>query len=118
MTKINNYEELVAERIRLQNELQKQKSFFKAEINEVKTKLEPIGDVISFLGIFRGKNTASRPSLLKTGVSMGIDLLVRDKLSKANWVIRALIPAVLKGISNQIIKKKMPSAIPSTKMVE
>ena len=113
MTKINNYEELVAERIRLQHELQKQKSFFKAEINEVKTKLEPIGDVISFLGIFRGKNTAN-PSLLKTGVSMGIDLLVRDKLSKANWVIRALIPAVLKGISNQIIKKKMPS----TKMVE
>ena len=117
MTKINNYEELVAERIRLQNELLKQKSFFKAEINEVKTKLEPIGDVISFLGIFRGKNTAS-PSLLKTGVSMGIDLLVRDKLSKANWVIRSLIPAVLKGISNQIIKKKMPSAMPSTKMVE
>lgn len=111
MTKINNYEELVAERIRLQLELQKQKAFFKSEINEVKAKFEPIGDVISFLGIFKKKSAevAGTSSILKTGVSMGIDLLVRDKLSKANWIVRSLVPAALKGISNLIIRKKTSS---------
>ncbi len=114
MMKINNYTELVAERIRLQQELQKQKSFFKAEINEVKTKLEPLRDIISFFGIFKAKNVGTS-SILKTGLSMGIDLLVRDNLlSKANWVARAVLPVILKGISNQIIKKKTPSV----KMIE
>ena len=111
MTKINNYTELVAERIRLQEELKKQKLFFKGEINEVKTKLEPIRNVMSFLGIIKSKNAAIGPSsILKTGLSMGIDLLVRDKLlSKAGWITRAILPVIIKGISKQFINKKTPS---------
>ncbi len=108
MTQISNYTELRAERIRLEGELRKQKAILKSEIRSVKEKLEPVGDVISFLGIFKKKETGTQ-SLLKTGVSLGIDLLVRDKLlSKAGWIMRAVLPLVLKGISNQFIKKKAP----------
>ncbi len=108
MTRISNYTELRAERIRLEGELRNQKAILKSEIQSVKEKFEPVGDIISFLGIFK-KKEAGTQSLLKTGVSLGIDLLVRDKLlSKAGWIVRAVLPFVLKGISNQFIKKKAP----------
>lgn len=108
MTKISNYTELVAERIRLEEELKKHKLFFKGEINEVKEKLEPIRNVMSFLGILKSKNVSAGPSsILKTGLSMGIDLLVRDNLlSKAGWITRAVLPVIIKGISKQFINKK------------
>ncbi len=107
MSKINNYEELIAERHRLEGEIQRQKAILKTEINTVKSKLEPLGDVISFLGIFK-KKEAGPSSLLKTGLSMGIDLLVRDNLlAKAGWVARAVLPVILKGVSKQLMKKKV-----------
>ena len=106
MTRISNYKELVAERVRLEEDLQNQKSNLKAELNLIKAKLEPFGDLISLLGIFKKKDVGTS-SLLKTGVSMGIDLLVRDNiLAKAGWMVRTLLPVVLKGISNQFINKK------------
>ncbi len=106
MSKINNYEDLIIERSRLELEIQRQKAILKMEMNEVKAKLEPLGDLISFMGIFKKKDVGTS-SLLKTGVSMGIDLLVRDNLlAKAGWIVRTLLPVILKGISNQFISKK------------
>ncbi|HOX81919.1 MAG TPA: hypothetical protein PLJ60_11815 [Chryseolinea sp.] len=106
MTRISNYTELVAERIRLEAELQSQKSVLKTEMKLVKEKFDPLIDIISALGIFKRKDSRTS-SLLKTGLSVGIDLLVRDNLlSKASWIARTLLPVVLKGVSNQLLKKK------------
>ena len=59
MTRISNYTELRAERIRLEYELRNQKALLKSEIRVVKEKLEPVGDIISFLGIFKKKETCA-----------------------------------------------------------
>lgn len=106
MSKINNYEELVAERRRLETDLQKLIAVLKTEMNAMRVKLEPLGDLISFSGI-QGKKEAGTLSLLKAVVSIGIDLLARDNLLvKAGWMARVLFPAVLKSISKQFIAKK------------
>lgn len=110
MSKINNYEELIAERARLEALLQKQKASIKQEVNEVKAKLEPLSNVVSFLGIFKKPNAGSS-LLLNTGLSMGIDLLVRNTpLAKVGWLARTILPAVVKGISNQLLKKNVASS--------
>ena len=109
MSKINNYEELVAERIRLEEQLQLQKAILSAQVNEVRSKVEPLISLASIFGIFK-KQEIGNSSLLRTGLSMGIDLLVRDTLlAKASWMARALLPPILKGISNQFTKKKIIS---------
>jgi len=71
MTTINNitnYKELVAERTRLEMELQNQKLALKAEIDEAKTKLEPIAYAMSSLGFLKGKD-GEQSSLLKKGMN-------------------------------------------------
>jgi hypothetical protein len=108
MTTINNitnYKELVAERTRLEMELQNQKLALKAEIDEAKTKLEPIAYAMSSLGFLKGKD-GEQSSLLKKGMSMGIDFLVRDNmLSRAGWATKIVLPAVLKGVSKLFFNK-------------
>jgi len=65
-----------------------------------------ITDTISMLGLVKGKH-GEKSSLLQTGLSMGIDLLVRDNLlSKAGWAARIVLPAVLKGFSKLFLNKR------------
>ncbi len=90
--------------MRLEAALRNQKAFFKAEISEIKTKIEPIRKIISFLGVFTS-NTGNGSSLAKTGVSMGIDLLLRDKLLRRfGWLPRAVLPLMAKGVANVLMK--------------
>lgn len=105
MRKINNYEELILEQTRLEIDLQNQKTVLKAEITSLKTRLEPIKNFVAFLRIFKPPGTENS-SLLKSGISFGMDLLVSGKLSKANWLLRILSPLALKGITNKLINTK------------
>ncbi len=105
MRKINNYEELILEQTRLEIDLQNQKTVLKAEITSLKTRLEPFKNFVAFLRIFKPQGTENS-SLLKSGISFGMDLLVSGKLSKANWLLRILSPLALKGITNKLINTK------------
>lgn len=118
MTTISSYKDLVAERTRLEGELQNQKLAFKAEIEEVKSKLEPITDTISMLGLVKGKQ-GEKSSLLQTGLSMGIDLLVRDNLlARAGWATRIVLPAVLKGFSKLLMNKRSSNESSSSRSLD
>ncbi len=105
MSRINNYQELVAERIRLQEQLQRQKAVLKTEMNKIKTRLEPFTDFVSFLGIFKQKEEGSS-SLLKTGMSVGIDLLGSKLMTGTNWITRFVVPFIVKGIASRLLIKK------------
>ena len=48
MSKINNYDDLILERKRLESELAHYKSIITQELDEIKHKVEPITDVVSF----------------------------------------------------------------------
>jgi hypothetical protein len=60
---------------------------------------------MSSLGFLKGKD-GEQSSLLKKGMSMGIDFLVRDNmLSRAGWATKIVLPAVLKGVSKLFFNK-------------
>jgi len=102
MNRISNYDELVAERKRLEADLIIQKGYMKGQINSIKEKFEPVTKIISFLGGFKN-NTGS--SLLKLGSSVGIDLLIGKKLKSAGWLTRMVVPLVMKLTAQKTIDK-------------
>lgn len=108
MTKINNYDELVAERRRLEALLREHKATIATEVDVIKAKLHPIFAVISFLGIFQRKPDQN---LLQFGADVGIELLLRQKLlAKSNWITRLVLPFLAKGATAKVLEKIRPKS--------
>jgi hypothetical protein len=105
MSKINNYEELVLERKKLEANLTYYKSVISHEVAAIKHKMEPITDVVSFFS--PSKNGAlPNNTLLQAGANLGIELLVRQKLlSKAGWLTKLVVPFLLKKMSSKAIER-------------
>jgi hypothetical protein len=104
MSKINNYEELVLERKKLETQLAHYRLVIDGEVQEIKQKLEPIAKVVSFFS--PSKNPSQNNKLLQAGTNLGIELLVRQKLlSKAGWLTKLVLPFILKKVSSRAIEK-------------
>jgi hypothetical protein len=105
MSKINNYDDLVLERKRLESDLVHYKSIITQELDEIKHKVEPITDVVSFFSTSKNPPTNNN-KLLQAGANLGIELLVRQKLlSKAGWLTKLVLPFILKKVSSRAIEK-------------
>jgi len=105
MTRINNYEELIAERKRIENNIVDQRLILKAGLQDIKEKLLPFMYLLPILNIFKKKDT--NHSFMSAATSMGIDLFVGQKLlSKAGWFTRLFVPMILKGVSSIVMKNK------------
>lgn len=104
MNKISNYEDLILERKRLESDLAHHKTIITRELDEIKHKVEPITDVVSFFS--PSKNPPGNNKLLQAGADLGIELLVRQKLlSKAGWLTKLVLPFILKKVSSRAIEK-------------
>jgi len=105
MSTISNYEELVAERKVLELKIQEHKTVIKDGFTELKDNIQPFFNLIPVLNIFKKKE--SNHSVLKFITSLGIDLVVGQKLlSKSNWMARLVVPIVLKGVSALALSRK------------
>ena len=104
MNRINNYDELVAARIMTQTIIADRKRIIHERMEDFREKISPLFLVLPMLNIFK-KNEAGNHSLLKTGASLAIDLLVGQKLlRRAGWITRLLIPTLLKTVSSRVIE--------------
>jgi hypothetical protein len=104
MNKISSYEDLILERKRLESDLAHYKTIITRELDEIKHKVEPITDVVSFFT--PSKNPPANNQLLQAGANLGIELLVRQKLlSKAGWLTKLVLPFILKKVSSRAIAK-------------
>jgi hypothetical protein len=104
MNKINNYEDLVLERQRLETLLAYHRSVIDGEVREIKQKLEPVANVVSFFS--DAKEPTQNNKLLQAGTNLGIELFVRQKLlSKAGWLTKLVLPFILKKVSSRAIEK-------------
>lgn len=104
MTKISNYEELVVERIRIQQELSLQKSQIHEEIREIKDKLKPVTGLLSFIS--SSKKQSFKSTAMQVGANIGIDVLLRNTLlGKAGWITRLILPFVAKKLSSKVIER-------------
>lgn len=102
MSRISNYEELVAEKKKLEADLRRQKAFINAKVNTIREKFEPLRRVFAF---FEKVKSSPTSSLLKLGSNVGIDVLVKQKLAKAGWLARLLLPIALKFTASKTIDK-------------
>jgi hypothetical protein len=104
MNKINNYEDLILERKKLESDLLHYKSIITSEVDVLKHKMEPLTDVVSFFS--PSKKASQNNTLLQAGANIGIELLVRQKLlSKAGWFTKLVLPFILKKVSSKAIQK-------------
>jgi hypothetical protein len=104
MNKISNYTELVAERMRIQQELAFQKAQINEEIQEIKDKLKPVTGLLSFFD--NSKKQSFKSTAMQVGANIGIDVLLRNTLlGKAGWLTRLILPFVAKKISSKVIEK-------------
>lgn len=102
MSKINSYEELVAERKKAEARIQVQRAILANGIVEVQEKLKPLLYLLPVLNVFKKEERGS--SLLKGVASVGIDLLVgQNLLTKSNWLARLVVPMLLKAFSSKAI---------------
>ena len=104
MNRINNIEDLLSERKRIEAQIAEQKLVLKEEFTAIRSKLMPFLNLLPVLNIFRKKET--RQPLLSSVSSLGIDLVGQTFLSKASWVTRFIVPLIAKGISSTILRKK------------
>ena len=103
MSKISNYDELLAERHRLEALMREHKATIATEIVVIKEKLHPIFALVSFLSIFQRK---PNQSLLQFGADVGVELLLRQNLlAKSNWVTRLVLPFLAKGATAKVLEK-------------
>ncbi|GCC49865.1 hypothetical protein SanaruYs_00790 [Chryseotalea sanaruensis] len=104
MSRINNYEELLATRKLLEAKIESEKAILKGGLIEVREKLEPFMHLLPVLNIF--KKNEKRNSLLKGAASLGIDVVFGQALLKTSWITRLLLPMLLKGVSSKLIGGK------------
>lgn len=103
MSRINNYEELVAARKEAEGRIAIQKEIIRAGVDEVREKLEPFLYLLPLLNIFKKRD--GRNPVLKGVASVGIDLLFgQNLLAKSNWFMRLIVPMFLKGVSSRLLK--------------
>jgi hypothetical protein len=96
MSNITNYHELLLEKQRLNLLLTERKILLKTEFEEVKEKLKPFSQIIGFVGKLTSKGSGN--PLLNAGITIGVNLLLKKVLLRnAGWVIRLLMPAMVKN---------------------
>ena len=106
MTRITNLEELYAEKQRLITQLRIQKAIVDEEVRQIKEQLAPVKKALGFLGILKKKEDDSpAKALLKTGASIGIDLMGHKVLHRAGWVSRLVVPLIAKGLSSKLVSR-------------
>lgn len=97
--KIRTFEDLVSERMRLESTFTTQKNELRKELKEIKEMFNPFTRLIKWSGGIQKMLFPS--SIASVGANAGIDVLVRDKiLSKSNWIVRTVVPFILKRFSN------------------
>ena len=102
---IRTYEDLLAERQRLEALLQTQKQVIRQDFNEIKQELVPVKTAINFLGKLTTQDHSN--PLLNGTINTIIDLVVRKGLlARAGWFTKFIVPFVMKNFSSHVVDEK------------
>ena len=105
MMKINNYNDLIAEKRTLESSLALHKVAIQHSIQEVKDRLKPISKVVTFAE--KAVTREATNPLLSAGVNIASDLILkRVILARAGWVTQLVLPYVLKNYSSHFLGGK------------
>lgn len=109
MSRIKNYADLEAEKLRLTALLRNHEEAIKADIANVREGLKPMGNVLSVVNKMATRD--NRVPVMNFGLEMGIDLFVRRfLLGRAGWFAKIVVPYLIKNYTSHFIgeeKKKL-----------
>ena len=108
--KIQTYDDLIEEKKRLEALLAVQKDEIDTSWQGVKSSLNPLNNAASFLGKIT-RSDKSNP-LLTVGIGFIGDLVLR-KVFKAGWLIRLVVPFVVKNYSSHLFASKGENGKPT-----
>jgi hypothetical protein len=105
MKKLNNLNDLKSERLRLRLQLVAVEEELKSDLEWIKEELNPVKAAGRFLGnAFINKNNG----IINDGVKITIDTLLKNIiLSRSGWLVKLIVPFIIKNISsNYILENK------------
>ncbi len=101
---IRSYNELLAEKQRMELLLAAQKELLKYDLRELKAELKPAISAVTMLG--KLTTTDGSNPLINGIANTTIDLLVKKGiLGRAGWATRLLVPVLLKNYSSHFIAR-------------
>jgi hypothetical protein len=102
---IRTYEDLLAEKQRLQALMQTQKQVIRQDIDEIKQELVPVQTVINFVGKLTTQDHSN--PLISGTFNTIIDLVMRKVvLARAGWFTKFIVPYFIKNFSSHVIDEK------------
>ena len=104
--RIHTYEQLMAEKQRLETLIEAQKELIRYDLKDLKHELKPVGAVFTFLKSITSRS--GKLGMLNIGVDMIVDLVFKKMiLSKAGWITRLTVPFLVKNFSsNKLAENK------------
>ena len=103
--RFTSYKDLLTEKQQLEVLLQAQKQLIHYDVEEIKLKLQPVKETLEFLRKITSKDRTNL--LLDLGSDIAINGLIRNfVLSRAGWVIKAIVPFFLKNYSSHFIAEQ------------
>jgi hypothetical protein len=109
---ISNYEELKAEEARLQATLRDKKLQIQQDIKSLKDEFKPVLAVAKFIGKITSPEGNSH-SVAHAGTNLGIDFLAKQFLPRGSFLLKLLIPKIVKNYTSGYVDKVVDKAAPA-----
>jgi hypothetical protein len=104
---ITSYEDLCAERERLEELLKIQKAQIQRDVQNLRGEIQPIINVSEMIGKLLKKDEG-KDAVVTAGTNITIDLITAKLFGKSNFLLRLVLPALLKNLSSHYIPKSLP----------
>lgn len=104
---ISSYEDLLQEKERLSEALKGQRAQIQKDLDELKNEFSPIVSLSDNVSKLLSRDDGKDP-IVAAGTNIGIDILVAKLFSKSNFLLRLVLPAILKNLTSHVLPDAPP----------
>lgn len=102
MIKINTFQDLLTEKLRLKLLLEERKIILKEDASIIRETLKPATEALTIIGKLTSRDKTN--PLINFGLDLGIDLIVRKLiLGRAGWISKLIVPFILKNLGSNVL---------------
>jgi len=110
MSRIKNYADLEAEKLRLMALLRNHEEAIRTDVVNVKEGLRPVSNALNVVNKMATRD--NRVPVMNFGVEMGIDILVRRVLlGRAGWFAKIVVPYLVKNYTSHFLGEEKKELI-------
>lgn len=107
---IHNYEDLLKEKERLENQLKEQKEQIKKDFTALKDEMKPVANMFQEVGKFTKRDKSN--TLLNAGVDITTGFLLNKfVLRKAGFITNLVVPFLIRNYSSNVLDEKGPTLL-------